>query len=222
MNNKGFLGIISQVLNLLCRAFSLAAICFFILIGGFLLYYFLGIQIYKNNGEDYKPAVALYTIISPSMEPNIDVYDVIVAKKVNNMEDVEIGDVITFVSTSRISEGLIVTHRVVGANLNPDGVAFVTKGDNNVTEDEGTVTQSQMIGKVIFKIPKLGKVQFLLASKGGWFLVILLPALGVIIYDIIKLCKLVALKDKMKKERNKKELEAKENQNKQLLLKQQE
>ena len=47
----------------------------------------------------------------------------------------------------------------------------------------------------------------LLATKTGWFIVVLLPALGVIIYDVIKLCKLIILKDQITLEREKRKKE---------------
>ena len=43
---------------------------------------------------------------------------------------------------------------------------------------------------------QLGRIQFFLASKGGWFIAILVPAFGIIIYDIIKLVKLINVKNK--------------------------
>ena len=45
------------------------------------------------------------------------------------------------------------------------------------------------------RFPQLGQVQFFLASKMGWFLVVLLPAMCVIIYDILKLFKLIMAKN---------------------------
>ena len=49
----------------------------------------------------------------------------------------------------------------------------------------------------------MGRIQLLLASKGGWFIIVLLPALGIIVYDIIKLCKLIVLKDQIDVEKAK-------------------
>lgn len=203
MNKRGPLKYIRRFFRLFFSFLSSLAVILLILIGGFLAYYFISIKIYESRGEQYKPIVSLYTIISPSMEPNIRVYDVIIDKRITNASDVKIGDVITFVSTSPQSQGLTVTHRVAGVVINPDGVAFRTKGDNNVKEDEGLVYENQLIGKMIFQIPQLGRVQFLLASRGGWFVVVLLPALGVIIYDVIKLCRLIILKDQINVEKEK-------------------
>ena len=51
------------------------------------------------------------------------------------------------------------------------------------------VQPSNIYGKVILKIPKLGYLQMFLASQGGWIIVILIPCLVVISYDIVKLIK---------------------------------
>ena len=42
--------------------------------------------------------------------------------------------------------------------------------------------------------PQLGKVQFFLSSRLGWICVILIPAIGIIIMDFIKLRKLFNIK----------------------------
>ena len=49
----------------------------------------------------------------------------------------------------------------------------------------------------MFKIPKLGKLQFFLASKKGWLLAIIIPAVVIIVYDIIKLIKLISIKNRL-------------------------
>ena len=47
---------------------------------------------------------------------------------------------------------------------------------------------------IIFKIPQLGRVQKILASKGGWLVFILIPALYIIGRDILRLTKLSSIK----------------------------
>ena len=124
------------------------------------------------------------------MEPTIKVYDVILDEKVDNMNDIQKGDVITFISTSFISKGMTVTHRVVDVVDNGNGIEFVTKGDNNLEPDTDTAKAANVLGKVVMKIPKLGKLQFFLASNGGWLIVVLIPALFIIVNDVFKIIKL--------------------------------
>ena len=184
-------------INKAMKLLSYAIIVVLIFLGIFFSYYFLSLKAYEKNPTVNIPRFGLYTIISPSMEPAINVYDVVVDLNVFNENSIKKGDVITFVSNSNVSKGLTVTHRVVDIITNPDGSkAFFTKGDNNNKQDQATVNYNDILGKVIFKIPQLGRLQFLVANKFGWILVILLPALGVIIYDFIKLFKLLAFNNR--------------------------
>ena len=43
-----------------------------------------------------------------------------------------------------------------------------------------------VIGRVVFKVPKAGYIQQFLVSKTGWIVAVVLPALGIIIYDLLK------------------------------------
>ena len=68
-----------------------------------------------------------------------------------------------------------------------------------------------VIGKVAIKLPGVGKIQGFVASKLGWFIVVLLPAMGVIIYDIFKILKLVKSKkivDNISGDNNKEQINA--------------
>lgn len=175
------------------KLFSTAILVILLLVGTFLLYYFVMTKMAIKDPSK-KPPINIYTIVSGSMEPTIKVYDVVIDKAVTNPEDIKVGDVITFISTSSISEGLLVTHRVQEIKIVNGKYEFVTKGDFNGTADSDTAKFENLVGKVIFKIPQLGRIQFFVASKLGWFLVVMLPAFGVIIYDVMKLLRLVNAK----------------------------
>lgn len=188
---------IKQYINKISKLISYAIIVVLIFLGVFFAYYFVSLKAYEKNPTVNIPRFGLYTIISPSMEPNIKVYDVVVDLNAFGENDIKKGDVITFISQSNVSKGLTVTHRVVDVIKNADGTkSYITKGDNNLKPDSAPVNYKDVLGKVLFKIPQLGRVQFLLANKFGWLLVILLPALGVIIYDFIKLFRLLAFNSK--------------------------
>ena len=190
-NKSRFKKILSS-LSYVGKLFSSAALVILVLIGLFLLYYVITAKIVSKK-PGYEPPLSLYTIVSGSMEPNINVYDVIIATKVTNPTDIHVGDVITFKSTSPISKDVIVTHRVINVIKNDDGsYEYVTKGDYNPVSDSDTAKYSNIIGKVYMRLPQLGRIQFFLATKMGWFIIVLLPALGVIIYDALKLIKLIS------------------------------
>ena len=150
----------------------------------------------QSKGEN--PPMGLFTIISPSMTGAIDVYDVVFTYKIDT-NDLKVGDVITFYSTNSFYQGTPITHRIVDiVNVPETGIMFVTKGDANLEADKERVYPNNVVGKVMFKIPQLGRLQFFLASKGGWLIAILIPSLGIIAYDIFKVIKLILLRDKLK------------------------
>lgn len=161
----------------------------------------------KNNLKKGIPKPALvsaYTIVSPSMVPNINVLDVIITTRVSDPAKIKVGDVITFNSTDYRSSGVTVTHRVKKVEKTSDGkYLFTTKGDANNTEDATRQPFSSIYGKVLIRLPKLGYIQYILSTVLGWLLLIIVPTVLIIGADIIKIIKTIKdepnLKDKNKK-----------------------
>lgn len=184
-----------KILNVVSKILSWALFVILLLAAIFLLYYFVATKIYTAKGPGYEPKFSIYTIASGSMEPKIKVYDAIINVKIDNTNDIEVGDIITFVSTSLLSPGKTITHRVIAITQDEDGkICYQTQGDANDIADQACAKYHNIIGKVIFKIPQLGRVQKLLASKGGWLIFILIPALYIITRDILRLTKLSNIK----------------------------
>ena len=198
----------THILKFIMGVLSWTVFVILVLIAAFLIYYFVATKIYAQKGEEFRPIVSLYTIITESMEPNINPYDVILDVKVTNPEDIKIGDVITFTSTSPLTKGMVITHRVVNIAQDASGYSYQTKGDNNLSPDASYVPFANVHGKVLLRIPKLGYLQSFLATKGGWLIVVVIPALFIIISDIVKLFRLLDAKNNVetiqKKEEKKK------------------
>lgn len=213
MNKKEQSGVLTA-LKLIGNIVSWTALVLLILVAGFLLYYIISSQIYATKGEKYAPKFSLYTIVSPSMVPNIKVYDIVVDERVDDPTKLKVGDVITFISTSSISNGMTITHRIVDVIQTDSGPQFKTKGDANITSDYALVTPDKVIGKVAFRVPQLGRIQFFLSSKGGWVLLILIPALLIILADVFKLTNLVDIKKRVQKVEKNDELEEEASQEK--------
>ena len=183
-----------QVINKVLKWLSTLVLVILVIIGIALMGIFVSGKIAQSKGET--PPISLYTIISPSMTPNIKVYDVVVVKTTDTSA-LQVGDVISFYSNNVYFDGKPITHRIVEKYNTEEGISYRTKGDANAVVDNDYVYEQNIVGKVIFKIPALGRVQFFLASQGGWFIAILIPALAVISYDIVKIAKLIAIKNKI-------------------------
>lgn len=195
-NFKGLFKYISNVI-------SWTLFVLLIIVGILLIYYYISVRLYATKGEAYEPKFSIYAIVSESMEPTINKFDVIVNTKVDDIKDVKINDVITFISTWKITYGMTITHRVVGTKTLDNGeICLVTRGDNNTNEDATCVEKSNLIGVTKAVIPGLGKIQYFLSSSIGWLLVVLVPALYIIIKDILKIA---GLSKEIKKEKQLKE-----------------
>lgn len=88
-------------------------------------------------------------IATASMFPTIHVGDLCIIKKCTANE-IELENIIEYQM-----EGYTVIHRVIDIYQEGGQFYFITKGDNNDSEDKTPVRQNQLIGKVIFKIPYL-------------------------------------------------------------------
>ena len=103
--------------------------------------------------------------------------------------EVKIGDVVTYISRDESYYGILITHRVVSIEEENGKRLFVTKGDHNPTIDRSPIVGDQIYGKVIMRIPKIGFIKYFLVSSYGWIIAIVIPSLGIIIYDIMKIVK---------------------------------
>ena len=187
-NNKKLVQTISSI-------FSYVALVVLFLVAGFLLFYITTSLIAKITNK--KPIVSLFTIVSPSMEPTIMVYDVIVDTRVSKESKLKEGDIITFYSSSIDTGNFTVTHRIERI-IEVDGEKrYITKGDNNQNVDAGYITFKDIVGKEKFKINGLGKLQVFIASRFGWLIIILIPALVIVLFDIFKLKKIYNVKKEL-------------------------
>ena len=184
-----------KVFKMIYKIISYTIICILMAIAAFLIFYVISGKIAQKQGK--KPLFGLYTIISPSMTGTLNVYDVAFTMRVDT-DKLKEGDIITFYSTNSFFGGTPITHRIIEVvNVPNSGKMFRVKGDANPKADEEKVIPSNVVGKVMFKIPQLGRVQFFLASKGGWIIAIMIPALVIISYDIYKIFRLFLLKSKL-------------------------
>jgi signal peptidase len=192
-------GKLKKILLGILKLLYYIVIAFVCIIAGILIYYIISVQIHSKD-ENYVPGISIYTIVSPSMTPNINVYDVVVNVKASKPSDIEVGDIITFKSQAATSEGMTITHRVIAIDQLPDGTyEYMTQGDNNPEPDSSYVTFDNIIGKEILTIPGLGKVQFLIANKKSWLFLLLIPITIYLIKEIFKLIDLLGLKKKVNK-----------------------
>jgi signal peptidase len=121
---------------------------------------------------------------SGSMMPTIDIGSIVVTRNTPNYNP---GDVIAF-RTEKNSK-TIVTHRIAKIETGVDGTFYQTKGDANKTIDGWSVDKENVLGKVYFTLPYVGQLLAFAKSKLGLSVLIVLPAIVVILLEVVSIIK---------------------------------
>jgi signal peptidase len=147
-----------------------------------------------------------YVVMSGSMEPNIHTGSVVTVKEEN---DYNVGDVIT----SKIVEnpGQTYSHRIVRKDTLNEQTTYTTKGDANESSDPDVVTQSNVVGKVLFSIPVIGYVLNFAKQPTGFILMVVVPTIIIISSEINTVKGYIVEKVEKRKLNSKKEENATEN-----------
>jgi signal peptidase len=100
----------------------------------------------------------VYRVSSGSMEPTLSKGDVILVKKVP-MSDIKKNDIITYKSREGQMEGEMITHRVIEEpKVNNGSFFFQTKGDADGATLDPVVTDEQVQGMFVKKVPFIDKL----------------------------------------------------------------
>lgn len=115
---------------------------------------------------------SVLVIATPSMTGAVDAGDVIIIEKQSSYK---VGDIITYLPAA---EATSVTHRIVRI----EGEKFYAKGDANNSEDPDPIFESQIVGKMVKRIPKVGIIiEWLRTWQGVAFVI----AIGVVVVVLV-------------------------------------
>ncbi len=188
----------SKHLYRLGRIFSTST-CIIIL---FLIIFNVTLLVQTYINPDELPSflgIKSFVIVSESMEPTIMTNDVIFITKASE-ENLKVGDIISFHVGDYIN-----THRIIRLEEKNGEDVYITKGDNNETEDRGYVEFQDIEGKYVFKLSGFGTITKILRSKIT--LVVLLILLILISYHEVNVSKRKLKRKEERYEYNKKLLE---------------
>ncbi|QKY68984.1 signal peptidase I SipW [Lentibacillus sp. CBA3610] len=140
---------------------------------------FIVVSAKASGGKPEIFGYQLKTVLSGSMEPNIQTGSIIAVKPGGDMTRFQNGDVITYMEEAE----KLVTHRVVDVMNNGEHVMYQTKGDNNDAPDSNPVLSENVVAEYTgFTIPYLGYLVNLSQSQNGAFL-LLVPGLLLLGYS---------------------------------------
>ena len=170
-NYKNIFNIIGSVLRII---FTIFIICFVVVVC---------LQRFSNN-EISIFNYRMFTVASGSMKPKYDIGDILISKEVNPSK-IKVGDAISYLGNSGDFDGKVITHEVVQIEKDTDGkYLFHTKGLSNLVEDP-VVSEEQVYGVIVYKPIILSWLYGIISTKTGFYCLIILPLLGIIIYEIV-------------------------------------
>lgn len=114
------------------------------------------------------------TVLSGSMQPALSTGDIVINDEISPL-DARVGDIVTFRDPE--DESRLVTHRVRRIRISGSTAFFETKGDVNNTVERWTVDSGGTIGRVEYRIPRLGFVASRVSGHFVRLVLIVVPAL---------------------------------------------
>ena len=124
-----------------------------------------------NTNKDEVPSVFGYKpfiVLSGSMETEIHKGDLIITK-ITDPKALKVNDIIAF----RDAEDTVTTHRIIEIVENDGETYFITKGDNNDSQDQNLVEYADVEGIYIGRIPGIGSMMSSLSEPTTIIIVVL-------------------------------------------------
>lgn len=132
-----------------------------------------------SGGEPNLFGYQLKTVLSGSMEPDIQTGSMIAVKPGGDMTRFTEGDVITF----KENNDTLITHRIVEVIQSGENTLYRTKGDNNNGVDIEPVLSDNVVAHYTgFTVPYVGYITSFAQSKNGAFLLII-PGILLVAYS---------------------------------------
>lgn len=174
-----------------------------------LILYVAFICVQRLSGNNSVFGFRLFTVATGSMKGVYNVNDVIAVKDFDNKK-LKVGDDIAFIGNRGGLENKLVTHRIIKIEEESNGRIFTTKGVKNSVEDP-SITESQILGKVVGVVPVVTQINHVVKSQLGFFCLIFWPLVLVIVLEILQTITDIKLENNELQEINKKETNDKVN-----------
>ncbi len=143
------------------------------------------------------PSVFGFSVLqvsSGSMEPEYMTGSVVIVRE-TDVNELKVGDVISFYSMDETISGKVNTHRIIKIDYMIDGdePIFTTQGDRNELPDKDKVHAVNVIGKVVYDLGTVsGSIISVLQNPNVIFFVIVLPLIFITFSEAINLVTLIA------------------------------
>lgn len=155
-----------------------------------------------SNNKITLGGISMYTVVSESMKPKYEIYDMLIAKKVDS-STIKVGDDVVYMGEKSTLKDKIVTHQVIKKEYKNGKYIFQTKGINNDIADP-EIEDRQILAVVVSKSNILSMISHVVNNSYGFYFIIFVPFVILLFFEIVDIKKeKAALKEE--KNKNKKE-----------------
>jgi signal peptidase len=120
------------------------------------------------------------TVLTGSMEPQIKPGNLVIVRNKKDYNSIKVGDTVTY----KNKENILITHRIAEINSKDGLKTYITKGDSNPIADVEAVTQTQLEGVYVTKVPYVGYIGMFVKSSAGIITLVIIPMLLIFVIEI--------------------------------------
>lgn len=133
-----------------------------------------------SNNKASIAGFRVFTVITESMVPKYNIGDAICTVYVDPSE-IKVGDDVTYIGEQDSFKDKIITHRVINIEKGENDLyIFETQGIAN-DEPDPKINQTQIYGKVIYKIKTISYLNGIIGNLYGMYFAIFIP-MGIILF----------------------------------------
>ncbi|MBI4032402.1 signal peptidase I [Candidatus Berkelbacteria bacterium] len=127
----------------------------------------------------------LYSVLTGSMEPALSPGSLVVVKRVADVGNVAVGDVVSFQQPGQ--PNMIITHRVSAIDSVGGATFLKTKGDANSAPDPWRLSYGHLVGSVVWSAPIIGSVFTALHTPWAIALLVWVPVLLLAFHELFQI-----------------------------------
>ena len=140
----------------------------------------VAVQRFSNN----EMSIGGYRMFNILTDYNVG--DILIAKTVE-AKNIKLGDDVVYMGKEKPFVDIVVTHRVVDLNKEEDGTySFLTRGIANDVDDP-IITESQIYGKIIYKVHSFSLLSKAINNMYVFFFVIFIPIVLLVSIKILQI-----------------------------------
>ena len=188
---------VKKILNIVVKIATWALVAFTVFMMIFTV--FTALTVNKNERSVF--GYRFYIVKTDSMslsdknadlDVHFDAGDIVIVKNVQYPQNLQAGEVISFMSTNQDSFGETITHMIREVKTTADGklIGYVTYGTNTGVDDEAVVEPEYILGVYAGKLTGVGNFFAFVKSTPGYIVCILVPFLLLILYNGVNVIRL--------------------------------